>query len=116
MDDPQPPDQVLLLVDRPDPRSRLSQAGVGEPGRVTPVEAQAAGGGPKREVQDAEERRLARAARPDEGDVLAAADRERNVVEGGGAVREDLADAVERVHYLSSPAATAASSMVFQSA
>src|SRR5688572_2572224 len=116
VDDPQPTDEVLLLVDRTDARARLAQSGVGEGGRVTAVEPKASGRGPQREVHDAEQRRLTGAARPNERHVLAAPDRERDVLEGGRAGCEDLADAVELVHYFSSPAATAASSMVFQSA
>src|ERR671925_122813 len=81
-----------------------------------PVEPQAPRGRAQGEVQDPEERRLAGAARPDEGDGLTAPHRERDVLERGGAVPEDLADPVELVHYFSSPAAVAASSMLFQSA
>ena len=116
MDDAEAANEVLLLVDRADASARPAKPGVGEGRDVLAVEDERALGRPKRQVQDAEERGLAASARSDEGHVLAAAHGERDAVERDLAAAEDLPKADELVHYLSSPAESAASSTLFQSA
>src|SRR5262249_41906846 len=124
VDDLQPRHEIVLLIDRADLPPRVAEPAAVQLEDIHAVEPDPPRGRPERQVEQAKRRRLARAARPDQRDLLPSPHRQVDAAERDLAPRKDFTDVLQAVLFrpimvapfqfsLISPVATAASSTLF---